>query len=353
MHDSGALSIGAPLKILMTADAVGGVWQYSLDLISPLVDRGVEVLLVMMGPRATGAQKQRLSAMHGVTLEESDYKLEWMQQPWADIDAAGEWLLNLAGQFRPNVIHLNGYAHAALPWPAPVLVVAHSCVFSWWQAVHGCAPPADEWNEYHRRVSAGLRAADAVIAPSAFIADQLSAGYGHTRTRVIHNFSESPEYSGTPKEPLFLAAGRIWDRGKNLQLLENIADCLPWPIQVAGNLTHEAVLSEMQRASVYVHPAFYEPFGLSILEAARAQCCLILSDIPSLRELWNDAAIFIDPRDPEAWTDSLTRIADDVRTRESLAALARQRAAAYAVIPAIDQYWLTYRSLSSRRSAAA
>src|SRR3546814_15476866 len=64
-----------------------------------------------------------------------------------DITRAGDWLMTLARELRPDLIHLNGYAHAALPWRSPVVVVAHSCVLSWWRAVHGCeAPP--EWRTY-------------------------------------------------------------------------------------------------------------------------------------------------------------------------------------------------------------
>ena len=71
------------------------------------------------------------------------------------------------------------------------------------------------------------------------------------------------------------------------------------------------LISQMSVASIFAHPALYEPFGLSVLEAARAGCCLILSDIPSLRELWDGAAIFVDPRQPEAWVRELNRLTNN------------------------------------------
>ncbi len=343
------------LKILMTADAVGGVWQYSLDLIAFLVDRGVEVLLATMGRRPTPEQEQALANLKGVTLHQSDYKLEWMKDPWADVDKSGEWLLDLARQFQPSLVHLNGYAHATLPWNAPTVVVAHSCVYSWWQAVHGSAPPAADWAEYRERVRAGLHAADQVIAPSGFMRDALTANYAlpPERVRVIHNFSSSPVYNGSAKQQFFLAAGRTWDIGKNLSIVERISDRLPWPSQIAGSLPHETVLGQMQRASIYVHPALYEPFGLAVLEAARAQCCLVLADIPPLRELWDGAALFVDPRDEDAWACSLTRLADNQLSCESLAHLARLRANRYAASNAVDGYWRTYRALQSRSQKGA
>lgn len=355
MPASGTCDTSTPLKILMTADAVGGVWQYSLDLISHLANRGAKVLLATMGPQPDDIRKQHLATLPNVTLCESDYKLEWMQEPWQDVDHAGAWLLDLAAQFQPDVIHLNGYVHAALPWNAPVVVVAHSCVYSWWQAVHGTAPPAHEWTEYHRRVATGLHAADAVIAPSVFMADALAVHYGlpAARTQVIHNFSESPLYHGCEKEPFFLASGRSWDVGKNFQILDRVGDSLPWPIRVAASLPHESLLNEMQRASIYVHPALYEPFGLSVLEAARSQCCLVLSDIPSLRELWKGDAIFVDPRNPEEWIRVLNHLASDFAERESLGRCACIRAGCYSSFAPVEQYWRIYQSLSVRDRVAA
>ena len=49
----------------------------------------------------------------------------------------------------------------------------------------------------------------------------------------------------------------------------------------------------MGRAAIYALPARYEPFGLSILEAALSGCALVIGDIPSLREIWADAALFV------------------------------------------------------------
>jgi glycosyltransferase involved in cell wall biosynthesis len=342
----------------MTADAVGGVWQYSLDLISHLAERGAEVLLAIMGPRPTDAQKTRLADIQGVTLRESDYKLEWMQEPWNDVRAAGEWLLQLAYDFRPDVVHLNGYAHAALRWGAPVMVVAHSCVYSWWNAVHGADPPASDWAEYRERIAAGLFRADAVVAPSESMAHSLTRHYGlpAARVRVIHNFSESPEAGRAEKEPLLLAAGRKWDTGKNLDFLSDIENRLAWPLRVAEGLPHEQVLQYMQRASVYVHPALYEPFGLAVLEAARAGCCLVLSDIPSLRELWDGAARFVSPRDPDAWIRTLNALAADESHRVRLSEVARAHATRYSGANTVRAYLDVYAALArtaAREGAAA
>src|SRR5205823_4597051 len=144
----------------------------------------------------------------------------------------------------------------------------------------------------------------------------------------------------TKKEPFVLAAGRIWDVAKNLELLDRIAPELDWQVRMAGeaggpessmrkgrfacflgSLPHAALMQQMSLAGVFAHPALYEPFGLSVLEAARARCCLLLSDIPSLRELWDGAAAFVDPREPAAWVRELNRLARYPSERESLGQL--------------------------------
>ena len=80
---------------------------------------------------------------------------------------AGEWLLALAGRARPDVVHLNGYAHAALPWARPIVVVAHSCVLSWHEAVRGRAAGAGVGRATARRVRARARGrATLLVAPT-------------------------------------------------------------------------------------------------------------------------------------------------------------------------------------------
>lgn len=361
-----------PLKILMTADAVGGVWRYSLDLAEGLVSRGAEVLLATMGPRPTEDQLRQVAAIRNVTVAESEYALEWMSNPWADVEAAGKWLLNLAEDFKADLIHLNGYAHAILPWRRPVVVVAHSCVFSWWRAVHECAP-GSEWNEYQRRVLEGITAASMVVAPSAAMARATAAEYGVApeKLRVIHNFSNTEMAEWTDKEPFFLAAGRVWDEAKNIGMLEQIAPRLNWEMRVSGSergpehsraaarcvrflgmLPYADLLEEMARASVFVHPSLYEPFGLSVLEAARRSCCLVLADVPSLRELWEGAAVFVNPRDADEWVRELNRMSEDPEKRRRLGERARSHAAKYSARLAVDQYQEVYRALLDRGRTA-
>jgi len=337
-----------PRNILMTADTVGGVWTYALELTRALQAHGVEVQLALMGPPLTAAQRADADKLPNLSLFKSDYKLEWMPDCWADVKRAGDWLLHLASRLDPDVIHLNGYAHASLPWRGPILVAGHSCVFSWWQAVHGCEPNG-EWQRYQREVTNGLRAADMVVTPSAAMLNALKTHYGKIEnSRVIPNGRDTQSFKPGEKQPFILSAGRLWDAAKNIGGVAELAAELPWRVCLAGEVTapqqsrQQPVFSEQCEAlgplseaelrdwfgaaSIYALPALYEPFGYTPLEAGLAGCALVLGDIESLRETWDGAAAFVDPRDRAALKTEILRLIENDRYRYEMACRAHMRA---------------------------
>jgi glycogen(starch) synthase len=189
---------------------------------------------------------------------------------------------------------------------------------------------------------------------------------------VIANGCALERFLPQPKQELILAAGRLWDEAKNLGALDAAAARLSWPVHVAGETRHpergavaprhahtlgplaaEALAEWMGRAAIYALPARYEPFGLSVLEAAAAGCALVLGDIPSLREIWGAAAEFVPPDDIEALAGALDGlIADDAR-RQRLGALAQRRAQAFSAERMAQSYAALYAELLTRRSSGA
>jgi glycogen(starch) synthase len=360
-----------PRRVLMTADAVGGVWTYALELCRELNTRGVEITLAVMGPSPSPEQHEEIGTLQGVTLHAHPYRLEWMAEPWDDVAAAGAWLTELESRVAPDVVHLNGYCHGACPFHAPTLIVGHSCVLSWWRAVFGQAAPP-EWDRYARDVRQGLHSVSAIVAPSHGMLASLHELYGPLRNaRVIAN-GRSPALALDGKEPLILTSGRLWDEAKNVASVCDVASELPWRVAVAGplagvnideisssvctdrvrylgRLPGPAVREWMARASIYALPARYEPFGLSVLEAAQARCALVLGDIPTLREIWGDAAIYVPPGDKAALRRALASLIEDHRGREAMATAAWRRAASMTPRRMADQYYETYSELIRER----
>jgi glycosyltransferase involved in cell wall biosynthesis len=354
----------APL-VLMTADTVGGVWTYAVELARALDARGVRVALATMGAPLEDHHRAALEGCADVTLYESTWRLEWMQDAWDDVNAAGEWLRTIEGDLQPDLVHLNQFAFGALGFTAPKLVVAHSCVASWWRAVHGAAAPAP-WDEYRRRVRAGLMGAKRVAAPTRAMLQGLAQDYAwRGNGRVLPNGCAPEGFSAGEKQPVVFGAGRFWDAAKNLAALEQVAPDLPWPIRVAGCAAHpdggtrqprdvqwlgelprSGVAQELAAASIYALPARYEPFGLSVLEAALSGCALVLGDIASLREVWGSAARYVDPGDAAALRNSLEQLIASPAERARLAQAARTRAQRYTASAMCDAYLAVYSHLS-------
>jgi glycogen synthase len=360
-------------RILMTADTIGGVWNYSIELAKALAGHGVQVDLATMGELPSDKQRHEASCVPGLSLHESTYKLEWMEDPWTDVVEAGRWLLQLERKLSPDIIHLNGYAHGALPWQAPCMVVAHSCVLSWWKAVKGEeAPP--EWDDYRSEVQRGLRSAQLVVAPTHAMLREVHRYYRVTRlkSRVIYNSRDAKNFGPGDRECFVFSAGRLWDEAKNTAALELVAPRLKWPVYVAGdsdkmlgfkaearNMFYLGRLSQRDmacwygKAPIYAMPARYEPFGLSVLEAALSGCALVLGDIPSLRELWDDAAIFVPPDDHHALEHALSWLIEDGKLRSMLASKASARALTFSPAATARAYLAAYEELLEQKSSIA
>jgi glycogen synthase len=371
-----------PGRILMTADTVGGVWTYALELCRGLTDKGVEVVLATMGAPLSADQRAEAKVVGGLIIEESSYRLEWMDEAAEDVQAAGEWLQRLVQQHQPDLVHFNGYAHAGLEWDRPVLVVAHSCVHTWWRSVHGGGEPPSCFDHYTSELRRGVGQVDLLVAPTAAFLRDFRAAHGDVApSEVVPNGRDPAAFRvATAKEPVFLSVGRLWDEAKNARLLAELAPDLSWPVRLLGDATSPdgrqlelinvelpgrcppaEVAEHLARAAVYVSPARYEPFGLSVLEAALSGCALALSDIPTLRELWHDAAVFVAPGDADGWRRSLRWLAEDSEQRAELAFRAQERAATFTAEAMTRRYLAIYQNLlasaagpqSSRASASA
>jgi glycosyltransferase involved in cell wall biosynthesis len=285
-----------------------------------------------------------------------------MEDPWADVEASGKWLLDLERDYAPEVVHLNSFGHGALPWRKPVLLTAHSCVLSWWAAVKREPAPAS-WDRYRAAVTQSLAAADLVTAPSSSMARALAQHYGVGACRVIANGRDAARFHQREKKPFIFVAGRVWDEAKNISAVAHVAADLAWPVYVAGDpgqaqfpvcyLLGSIAPAELAcwyaRAAIYALPARYEPFGLSILEAAYSGCALVVGDIPSLREIWRDAALFVAPDDTEALRAAFETLIGNAELREEMARRARVRALSYNVPGMARRYLHAYQKAATAR----
>jgi glycosyltransferase involved in cell wall biosynthesis len=339
--------VTAGLRLLLTTDAVGGVWTYSLDLADLLARRGIQVTLAVLGPPTSESKRAAAGTIAGLVLVDTGLALDWLAEDRLALRHASLALAELARDMDADLVQLHSPALACGgDWTVPVVSVMHSCVASWWGAVRGTGLPDDfKWRAELCRW--GMLRSDRVVAPSQAFADAVARIYGLKQAPAVVYNSRLPgtiEPSAFPSDSVF-TAGRLWDEGKNIAVLDRVAAGLPCPVRAAGptsgpngaavELRHavplgeldEAQLSaELARRPIFASAALYEPFGLSVLEAAQAGCALVLSDIPTFRELWGGAALFADPRDPAAMRLPIERLLSDRVLRAELADRARARA---------------------------
>ena len=154
----------------------------------------------------------------------------------------------------------------------------------------------------------------------------------------------------SPRARQVFTAGRLWDEGKNLAVLDAAAALLDAPCFAAGPLkgpngaaialaharplgilAPDHVGEWLARSPVFASLARYEPFGLAVLEAAQAGCALVLSDIPTFRELWDGAAVFVPANDPTAAAAALDALLAAPERTAELGAAARAASARYTV----------------------
>ena len=334
------------MRLLLVTDAVGGVWVYSLELAKALRPLGIETVLAIMGPSPRAKQREAAAPFRIV---DTGLTLEWLDTNPADIRRAGEAIAAIADREVVNIVQTSSAALLAdVEFDQPCVAVQHSCVASWWSAVKATPLPHDfAWRR--ELVECGLQRASAIVAPSIAFAAETARLYDlPAAVGAVHNGRRGISFFSIPQGRFVFTAGRLWDEGKNVATLDAAAARLDVPFQAAGQtrgpngasieLKNIDTLGELgptrlaglfSARPIYASAALYEPFGLSVLEAAQAGCALVLSDIATHRELWGGAAIFVPARDDAAFAAAIQDLLDDSDEREQLGQLARARAAHY------------------------
>ncbi|MGA9581510.1 MAG: glycosyltransferase family 4 protein [Allosphingosinicella sp.] len=353
------------LRVLITTDPAGDLWQYSLDLARGLSRLGHETLLALTGPAPTTGQIGAAAAVPGLRLVDCGIGPDRFAGDEASLIRAAEAIAGLAAEADCDILHLNTPALAALAdFGRPVVAFLHGCVASRWEAVQGTALPAD----LARRtglIAEGLRAAGEVVVPTSAFGATVRRHYGlDAAPRTVHpGRSPVAAPNGVPHDFVF-TAGRLWDEGKNFGMLDSAAGRIGVPVRAAGpiagpngakvlfdnihclgTLGEEELGRWLSARPVFVSAALHEPFGLAVLEAASAGCALVLSDIPTFRELWDEVAIFVDPRDEDGFARAIGDLVGDDFERAVLGRAARERATRYTPDAMAAQMANLYRGL--------
>ncbi|MFB3902755.1 MAG: glycosyltransferase family 4 protein [Acidobacteriota bacterium] len=350
-----------PRRVLITSDSVSENWPYSLALARGLTGLGIQVGLATFGPQLSAEQRHQAEALKGLALFESRFSPEWTAGYWRDQHQAANWLLDLERRFAPDVVHLNGLLRSSLPWNKPTVVVVHRCMASWWLDVKR-RPLPGQWDLYRHQAGSALRSAGLVVSSTQAALAALREHYGpFPAGRVIpHGFTPA---GAEAKRGFIITAQRLWDESSNLQALEVSAPFLSWPVFCAGeSLDETGGRSKLQawnicclgalpegeleqwllESSIYVLPVRYPDCQVSVLQAASAGCALVLGNHPILREVWDDAAVFVPSEEAEALRLALDHLIRDEDRRSQLAERARQKAGDLSLSAMTEEYCCVY-----------
>jgi glycosyltransferase involved in cell wall biosynthesis len=97
-------------------------------------------------------------------------------------------------------------------------------------------------------------------------------------------------------------------------------------VELTGWIPREELLRLYARAEAFVYPSTFEGFGMPVLEAMAAGIPVACSDIPPLREVAGDTALFFDPLNEDAIAGALDRITTDAGLRARLTEAGPERA---------------------------
>jgi glycosyltransferase involved in cell wall biosynthesis len=97
-------------------------------------------------------------------------------------------------------------------------------------------------------------------------------------------------------------------------------------VRFLGYMPEETLAVMYRLAGVFVFPSLYEGFGLPPLEAMASGTPVVTSNVSSLPEVAGNAAVLVDPYDPEAIADGIHRVLTDERMRRDLRRLGLERA---------------------------
>jgi len=99
-------------------------------------------------------------------------------------------------------------------------------------------------------------------------------------------------------------------------------------------------------AQCFVFPSFYEGFGIPILEAMSAGTPAVCSDIPVLREIGGNAALFCNPRSSREFAENIRKVLTDANLRSNLAEKGKQQAQKFSWRKTAEKTLGAYKSLA-------
>lgn len=219
----------------------------------------------------------------------------------------------------------------------------------------------------HNLLLEAARRADHILTVSHYSRERLMEHYRvprHTVSVIPHALPKwvyRQNKSGSRSKPHFLYPANFWKHKNHKTLLVGYKIYTqrvsrPWPLVLTGHpesgdsagvrksievlhlqdlveyrgyLTGSAYRSTWADAGALVFPSNYEGFGLPLLEAMEFEVPILAADLPSLREVAESAALFVDQKSPWKIGEGLYQISRNTALRNRLTREGRERKKAF------------------------
>ena len=197
---------------------------------------------------------------------------------------------------------------------------------------HSAADIAELYGVPRERIAVVSPAVSPEFAPvaDAGMVSAVTARYGISRgAYVLSGGGAEPRKNIAMLVEAFGRAPRLRDR-MNLVVvggMDHGADAIRSAVGRAGLesavvFTGHVPLDDLRAlyagCALFAFPSLYEGFGMSPLEAMVCGAPVVCSSASALPEAVGDAALLVDPRDPDGWVQAMTRMMDDAALREDL-----------------------------------
>jgi glycosyltransferase involved in cell wall biosynthesis len=124
-------------------------------------------------------------------------------------------------------------------------------------------------------------------------------------------------------------------------------------VRFLGYMPEETLAVMYRLAGVFVFPSLYEGFGLPPLEAMASGTPVVTSNVSSLPEVAGDAAVLVDPYDPDAIAEGIYRVLTDEQLRRDLRVRGAARARQFSWATSVGRVRQIYQEVSAPVPAPA
>jgi glycosyltransferase involved in cell wall biosynthesis len=145
---------------------------------------------------------------------------------------------------------------------------------------------------------------------------------------------------------LVVAGGKGWGHVGMLETTQALG--LRDHVLFTGFVDDDDLPGLYRGASLFVYPSLYEGFGLPVLEAMACGVPVITSNRSSLPEVAGDAALLVDPSQPEALAAAMASILNDGELRQALRSKGLIRAQEFTWDAVAQKTLAVYRAVSGR-----